>query len=157
MKLTGDGSTDYANAGGTYPNMFCAHPPFQIDGNFGGISGMGEMLLQSHLGEVWLLAALPAVWNSGQVKGLRARGGFEIVSMDWQGGNISKLVIRSTQGGNCRIRVPNTLKASGNVALKPASGVNPNPLFHSEPVQGTQSTKVYDFATQKGGTYTFVQ
>lgn len=155
LKLTGDGSTDYANAGGTYPNLFCAHPPFQIDGNFGGISGMGEMLLQSHLGDVWLLPALPDAWRSGQVKGLRARGGFEIVSMAWQGGAISKLVIRSSLGGNCRLRVPNALKLVGSRMLTPASGPNPNALFQSAPVLGTQPTKVYDFPTQKGGTYTF--
>ena len=156
LKLTGDESTDYKNAGGTYANLFCAHPPFQIDGNFGGISGMGEMLLQSHLGDVWLLPALPDAWSSGQVRGLRARGGFEIVSMDWQGGKISKLVVRSTLGGNCRIRVPNALNASGSLALKPAMGNNPNPFFQSEAVQGATTTQVYDFQTEKGKVYTFV-
>ena len=157
LKLTGDEGTDYANAGGTYPNLFCAHPPFQIDGNFGGISGMGEMLLQSHLGEVWLLPALPDAWNSGQVRGLRARGGFEVVSLDWAGGKISRLVIRSTLGGNCRIRVPNALKAVGSVALKPARGANPNPLFQSEPVQGNQPTQVYDLPTKAGAVYTLIR
>lgn len=157
LKLTGDSSTDYANAGGTYPNLFCAHPPFQIDGNFGGISGMGEMLLQSHLGEVWLLPALPDAWSNGQVRGLRARGGFEIVSMDWQDGHIRKLVISSTLGGNCRIRVPNALKASGGTALTRASGTNPNPFFQSMPVVGNSPTPVYDIPTKAGGVYTFVQ
>lgn len=156
LKLTGDNSTDYANAGGTYPNLFCAHPPFQIDGNFGGISGMGEMLLQSQLSELWLLPALPDNWRYGQVKGLRARGGFEIVSMDWAGGKISKLVIRSTIGGNCRIRVPHALKAMGNVTLKSAVGVNPNALYPGGTVQSFRSTQVYDLPTKAGGTYTLV-
>ncbi|WP_405520306.1 glycoside hydrolase family 95-like protein [Spirosoma sp. KNUC1025] len=114
------------------------------------------MLLQSHLGDVWLLPALPDAWSGGQVRGLRARGGFEIVSLDWQGGKISKLVIRSTLGGNCRIRVPNALKTAGRSALKPASGTNPNPLFQSMPVVGNQPTQVYDFPTKAGGVYTFV-
>ncbi len=149
--------SDYRNAGGTYANLFCTHPPFQIDGNFGGVSGMGEMLLQSHLSEVWLLPALLDAWSSGQVSGLGARGGFEIMSMDWQGGTISKLVIRSTLGGNCRIRVPNALKASGGPALTRASGTNPNPFFQSMPVVGTQPTQVYDFPTKAGAVYTFAK
>jgi len=157
LKLTGDNTTDYQNAGGTYPNLFCAHPPFQIDGNFGGVAGMSEMLLQSHLGDVWLLPALPDAWSTGQVSGLRARGGFEVVSMAWQGGAISKLVIRSTRGGNCRIRVPNALTASTGPALTRASSSNPNPFFQSMPVVGTQSTQVYDFPTKAGTVYTFVK
>ena len=158
LKLTGVEGTNYANAGGTYPNLFCAHPPFQIDGNFGGISGMNEMLLQSHLADVWLLPALPDQWRSGQVRGLRARGGFEVVSLDWQEGKVSKVVIRSTLGGNCRIRVPNALSASGGVVLKPARGTNPNPFFNNRMAQqvGQSATQVYDFQTQPNRTYTLV-
>ena len=156
LKLTGDARTDYANAGGTYPNLFCAHPPFQIDGNFGGISGMGEMLLQSHLSELWLLPALPDAWGSGQVKGLRARGGFEITELTWQNGKISRLVVRSTLGGNCRIRAPHVLKATNGVVLKSATGVNPNPFYPGEAVQPFRATQVYDLPTRAGGTYTLL-
>ncbi|WP_420151498.1 glycosyl hydrolase family 95 catalytic domain-containing protein [Spirosoma sp.] len=158
LKISGVEGTQYAKAGGTYPNLFCAHPPFQIDGNFGGISGMTEMLLQSHLSDIWLLAALPDQWKAGQVKGLRARGGFEIVSLDWQEGKINKVVIRSMLGGNCRIRVPNRLKAANGVSLKPAQGNNPNPFYGNAtlPATGPSTTQVYDFPTQPNKTYTLV-
>ncbi len=94
--------TTYQGVGaGTYPNLFCAHPPFQIDGNFGGAAGIAEMLIQSHNGYIHLLPALPKAWSKGQVKGLKARGNYT-VDMSWENGKIVRLKIKGEKG-NVRI------------------------------------------------------
>jgi alpha-L-fucosidase 2 len=106
----------------TYPNMFDAHPPFQIDGNFGGTSGMTEMLLQSHAGEIELLPALPSEWASGSVSGLRARGGFE-VSMTWAQGKLVSTTVRSAGGTSARLRYGSTTR---DIKLKSGKSVRWN-------------------------------
>ena len=116
------------NNGGTYPNFLDAHPPFQIDGNFGCTAGIAEMLLQSHDGAIHLLPALPDEWKEGKVKGLRTPGGFE-VSFEWKDGKVEKLEIVSKLGGNCRIRVPNELSGGRRIGLKSAEGENSNPFY----------------------------
>ncbi|MGH2624670.1 MAG: glycosyl hydrolase family 95 catalytic domain-containing protein, partial [Sphingobacterium sp.] len=109
--------------GGTYPNLFDAHPPFQIDGNFGCTSGIAEMLLQSQDGALEILPALPDQWKNGGIKGLMARGGFQ-VDISWNEGKITDLTIYSKLGGNCRLRLPAGTKLRGSTALQPARGDN---------------------------------
>ena len=115
--------------GRTYPNLFTAHPPFQIDGNFGLTAGVAEMLVQSHDEAVHLLPALPELWSTGSVSGIVARGGFEI-DMTWNDGSLEETIITSKQGGNLRIRSYEPLKG---VNLVEASGKNSNPLFRYNP------------------------
>lgn len=130
LTLTDDHFVAYGTnkkKGGTYRNLFDAHPPFQIDGNFGCTAGIAEMLVQSHDGCVSLLPALPDVWKeSGSVRGMKTRGGFEIEELTWKKGHITRLVVKSNLGGNLRLRVPEKVKG-----LKKAHGENANPLFHT--------------------------
>lgn len=111
--------------GRTYPNLFTAHPPFQIDGNFGLTAGLAEMLVQSHDGAVHLLPAIPDRWKNGEVAGIVARGAFEI-DMKWKNNKISEVAILSKLGGNLRIRSYVPLKGNG---IKQAEGENKNPFF----------------------------
>ncbi len=96
-------------AGSTLPNLFDTCPPFQIDGNFGGVAGIAEMLLQSQNGEIELLPALPAAWPMGEISGLRARGGYE-VAISWEGGQLSKATIRADRDGECQVRLGETVR-----------------------------------------------
>ncbi|WEK69488.1 MAG: glycoside hydrolase family 95 protein [Candidatus Chryseobacterium colombiense] len=154
-------------SGGTYPNLLDAHPPFQIDGNFGCTSGIAEMLLQSYDGYLYILPALPDALPNGSVKGLKARGGFEI-DIDWKDAQLTKLVVKSALGGNARIRIAKGIALKSKTNVKPATGENPNEYYQinsiktplvSEKAQlkgyPVPETQVFDLSTEKGGIYIF--
>ncbi len=161
-QLTPATSTSGGESGGTYPNLFDAHPPFQIDGNFGCTAGIAEMLLQSHNGAIHILPSLPDAWPSGRITGLKARGGFE-VDIEWKDHKPARIEIYSSLGGNCRIRANCELNSQ---MLKVAEGENPNQFYQQSeiktPVISPEANLIiadlspayeFDLPTQPGETY----
>jgi len=155
----------WGKKGGTYPNLFDAHPPFQIDGNFGCTSGITEMLLQTQNGFIDILPALPDEWKNGKISGLKTYGDFEI-SIVWENNKAKEITIKSNLGGNCRIRIPNKMELSGKTKLKKAEGKNPNPFFETPEIKKPmisseaklnlveiKESAMYDFPTESGKTY----
>ena len=112
LRLTKENNTAYNRGGGAYPNMFDAHPPFQIDGNFAGAAGLMEMLLQSQGGEIYLLPALPDAWKEGDIKGLVARGGY-VVNINWSNSKLTRATLFARQGGKCIVRTNDPVTVPG--------------------------------------------
>jgi len=128
-QLTSVGSELTGQTGGSCFNLLDAHPPFQIDGNFGCTAGVAEMLMQSPDGALSLLPALPSNWPQGRVEGLKARGGFELTGMNWRAGQLEEARLHSPLAGNLRIRSKVQLVQKSGNAQQLAVGENTNPLM----------------------------
>ncbi len=140
--------------GGSYPNLFCACPPFQIDGNFGAAAGITEMLLQSHEGYIHLLPALPTEWDTGEVKGLVARGGF-VVDMKWSKGKLTEATILSRLGGSCFVKMNGTILGKES-SLKTTSDNNRNQLLQNQNTvmfQNKSKVPLVDLVVAEGSFY----
>jgi alpha-L-fucosidase 2 len=162
LKLTRSPKTNWTG-GGTYTDMFDAHPPFQIDGNFGCCAGIAEMFMQSHDTTVHILPAVPDQWKQGKMTGLRARGGFELPVLEWSDGKIKAMTIKSNLGGNLRLRSAIAIKCLDGT-LKPATGENPNQFYRYAFIQGpteevTSQNDVleYDMETKVDQEYHFTE